>query len=180
MWCLLAGAVAGVGAGATAGWSGALVYLLPFVPFGIALFVIDWRTTLLPSWLVKPAYPVLVVLILVAWAIDRDLSDLKRAAWGWVVVGGWFLALWMITGGGGFGYGDVRLAGLIGPALGYLGWEEMLVGLMLIFVCGVVGAIAVAISQGSMRVRVPYGPFMLLGAWLGVLIGPVLAAAAGY
>ncbi len=175
-----ASAVAGAGIGAAVGWSGALVYLVPFVPVAVALFVVDRRTTLLPSWVIKPAYPVLVGLILVAAFIDRDLEALKGAGWGWLVVGGWFLVFWLLTRGGGWGYGDVRLSGLLGLALGYLGWPETLGGLLLIFICGAVGAIAQAVRRKSLKGRLPYGPYMLVGAWLGVVLGPWLASGAGY
>ena len=180
LWSALAAAVAGAGIGAVVGWSGALVYLVPFVPVGVALFVVDWRTTLLPSWIIKPTYPALVVLILVAALIDRDLSSLERAAWGWLIVGGWFLVFWLVTRGGGWGYGDVRLSGLLGMALGYLGWAEAIGGLMLMFVCGAVGAVFLAVSRRSLRARLPYGPYMLVGAWLGIVLAPSLATALGY
>ncbi len=179
-WSALAAAVAGAGVGAAVGWSGALVYLVPFVPVAVALFVVDRRTTLLPSWVIKPAYPVLVALILVAALIDRDLEALKGAGWGWLVVGGWFLAFWFLTGGGGWGYGDVRLSGLLGLALGYLGWPETISGLLLIFICGAVGAIMQAVRRKSLKGRLPYGPYMLIGAWLGVVLGPWLASGVGY
>lgn len=176
----LASAVAGAGIGAAVGWSGALLYLVPFVPVAVALFVVDSRTTLLPSWLIKPAYPVLVVLILGAALLDRDVAGLQRAGFGWLLVGGWFLAFWFLTRGGGWGYGDVRLSGLLGLALGYLGWPETIAGLLLIFVTGSVGAIAQAVRRRSFRGRLPYGPYMIIGAWLGVVLGPWLAAGAGY
>jgi leader peptidase (prepilin peptidase)/N-methyltransferase len=180
LWSALAAAVAGAGIGATLGWSGALVYLVPFVPVGAALFVVDWRTTLLPSWIIKPAYPVLVALILLAALIDQDTTSLERAGGGWLVVGGWFLVFWFVTGGGGWGYGDVRLSGLLGLALGYLGWAEALGGLMLIFLCGAVGAVVLGVVRRSLRARLPYGPYMLVGAWLGVVLAPSLATALGY
>jgi leader peptidase (prepilin peptidase)/N-methyltransferase len=180
LWSAIAAAVTGAGIGGAVGWSGALVYLVPAVPVGVALFVVDWRTTLLPSWVIKPAYPALVVLILVAALLDRDATSLERAAWGWLVVGGWFLAFWFLTGGGGWGYGDVRLSGLLGLSLGYLGWAETFGGLMLIFLCGAVGAVVLAVSRRSLRARLPYAPYMLIGAWLGIVLAPSLATGLGY
>ena len=180
LWSAIAAAVAGAGLGAAVGWSGALVYLVPAVPVGVALFVVDWRTTLLPSWVIKPAYPVLVVLILLAALLDRDVTSLERAAWGWLVVGGWFLGFWFLTGGGGWGYGDVRLSGLLGLALGYLGWAEAVGGLLLIFLCGAVGAVVLAVSRRSLRARLPYAPYMLVGAWLGIVLAPSFATGLGY
>ncbi len=180
LWSALAAAVAGGGIGGAVGWSGALVYLVPCVPVAVALFVVDWRTTLLPSWIIKPAYPALVVLIFLATVIDGHLDSLERAGWGWFVVGGWFLVFWFLTGGGGWGYGDVRLSGLLGLALGYLGWAETLGGLLLIFLCGAVGAVVVGFARRSLRARLPYGPYMLFGAWLGIVLAPTLATQMGY
>jgi leader peptidase (prepilin peptidase)/N-methyltransferase len=146
----------------------------------VALFVVDWRTTLLPSWIIKPAYPALVILIFLATVIDGNLTSFERAGWGWFVVGGWFLVFWFLTGGGGWGYGDVRLSGLLGLALGYLGWAETLGGLLLIFLCGAVGAVVVGFARRSLRARLPYGPYMLFGAWLGIVLAPTLATQMGY
>lgn len=179
-WSAVGSGVAGAGIGAAVGWGGALVYLVPFVPVAVALFVVDWRTTLLPSRVIKPTYPVLVALVLLASGIDRDLGSLERAGWGWLVVGGWFLGFWLLTGGGGWGYGDVRLSGLLGPMLGYLGWVQMVSGLLLIFLCGTVGALVLVVRRRSLRGRLPYGPYMLIGAWLGVVLGPWIASGAGY
>jgi leader peptidase (prepilin peptidase)/N-methyltransferase len=95
-------------------------------------------------------------------------------------VGGWFLGFWFLTGGGGWGYGDVRLAGLLGLALGYLGWAETVGGLILIFLCGAAGAVVVAVTRRSLRARLPYGPYMLIGAWLGIVLAPSLASGLGY
>ena len=49
----------GAAFGAALGWTGALVYLVPLVPIGVALMVIDWRTTLLPTRVIHPTYVLL-------------------------------------------------------------------------------------------------------------------------
>ena len=180
LWSALGCAVVGAAFGARLGWAGALVFLVPLVPLGAALLVIDARTTLLPSWLIKPAYPALVVLILVAALLDRDAHALEGAAGGWLVVGGWFLAFWLATRGGGWGYGDVRLSGLLGLSLGYLGWTEVFLGLFLTLLVGAFAGVVVAVARGTLRTRLPYGPYMLAGAVLGIVVGPALATGLGY
>ena len=51
-WSALVGAVFGL----TLGWTGALIYLVPLVPIGVVLVLIDWRTTLLPTRIIRPTY----------------------------------------------------------------------------------------------------------------------------
>lgn len=176
----MAMATAAVGAviGLALGLTGALLYLVPLVPIGVALLVIDWRTTLLPNRIIHPTYGLLAVLVPLAALVDRDLDSLYRAGWGWLVIGGWFWILWFLLHA--WGFGDVRLSRVLGPALGYLGWSQMLMGLALMLLVGALGGLAVAFARRSLKVRVPYGPWMIVGAFLAVVAGPWLAGGLGY
>jgi leader peptidase (prepilin peptidase)/N-methyltransferase len=111
----------------------------------------------------------------VATVSSGDLDALLRAGLGWLAAGGTFFVLWFVYPKG-MGYGDVRLAGLLGIALGYLGWAELLVGVYAGFVLGGVGGLLLAALRLVDRRSYPFGPFMLVGALLGVLLGPVVAA----
>jgi leader peptidase (prepilin peptidase)/N-methyltransferase len=173
-WSGLFGAVFG----AALGWTGALLYLVPLVPIGVALIMVDWRTTLLPTRVIHPTYALLAVLIPAAALVDGDLASLYRAAWGWLIIGSWFWVFWWLFGA--WGFGDVRLARVLGPALGYLGWYQLLMGLALILVVGGLGGLVLGLVTRDLRRRVPYGPFMLIGAALSVVIGPWLARGLGY
>jgi len=148
------------------------------VPIGVVLMVIDWRTTLLPTRIIHPTYALLGVLIPVAALVDRDLDSLYRAGFGWLVVGGWFWIFWWVLNA--WGFGDVRLSRVLGPALGYLGWEHMLTGLALMVLIGGIGGAVLGIAKRSLRRRFPYGPFMLVGAAAAVVAGPWLAEGLGY
>lgn len=171
------GVVAGL-LGLVLGWDAALVVLLPLVPVGVALAVIDWRTRLLPTRLIAPSYAVTLVAVLVAFLLDgRDLGDLERTAFGWLVYGGMFFLLWFVYPRG-LGYGDVRLAGVLGLALGWVGWAELLLGIWAGLLLG--GILGGLLSLVTRRRDYPFGPFMLLGALLGVVLGqPVLTAVYG-
>jgi leader peptidase (prepilin peptidase)/N-methyltransferase len=174
-----ASGLCGLAVGAGTGWAWALLYLVPMVPVGVALTVIDWRTTLLPTRIVAPSYVLVVVGILVAAVLERDRESLVRAGLGWLIVGGFYLVLWLVHPAG-MGYGDVRLSGVIGLMLGYLGWQELLVGSYAAFLVGGVGGAVLAALKVVKRKRFPFGPFMLLGALLGVAAGPELLAGLGY
>ena len=164
--------------GLVLGWTGALVYLVPLVPIGVVLLIIDWRTTLLPTRIIHPTYALLGVLIPLAALLDRDLDSLYRAGFGWLVIGGWFWIFWWVLNA--WGFGDVRLARVLGPALGYLGWSHMLMGLALMVFVGGIGGAVLGIANRSLRRRFPYGPFMLVGAAAAVVAAPWLAVGLGY
>ncbi len=170
----VASALIGAVIGARLGWTPALLMVAYLVPVGVALSVVDWRTRLLPTWVIAPSYGVLVTLTVIAAALGGDWDDLIRAGVGWLVAGGLFLLMWVIYPAG-MGYGDVRLSGLLGIALGFLGWGELFVGLFASFLLGGVGGGLLSVLRIVDRKSYPFGPFMLLGAVVGVLLGPSAA-----
>ena len=161
--------------GARVGWGPELTFLLYLAPVGVALAVIDWRTRLLPTKLIAPSYAVVAVLVLLSGAVSGEWGDVVRAGLGWLVAGGTFFVLWFVYPRG-MGYGDVRLSGVLGIALGYLGWSELLTGVYAGFVLGGVGGLLLAVLRVVDRKAYPFGPFMLAGALAGVLAGPYVAA----
>ncbi|MGH3413478.1 MAG: prepilin peptidase [Marmoricola sp.] len=172
-------AVVGALVGWSVGWTGVVPLWCYVVPLGVVLAVVDWRTRLLPTRLIAPSYGVVVVLALVAAWLDGSRHELFRAGYGWLVWGGVFVLLWLVYPRG-MGYGDVRLSGLLGIATGVLGWAEMLVGLYAAFLLG--GVIGFALSRLGVveRKNYPFGPFMVLGAVIGVLVGAPIAQGLGY
>lgn len=174
----LVSGVAGALVGLVLGFEPVLVALVPLVPVGVALGVVDLRTRLLPSRVVIPATVAVLGLGLLSWPLTGDPADLVRALIGLVVARSAFWLLWAIRRAG-MGFGDVRLAALLGFVLAYRGWAELAVGLyagLLLF--GLPG-LAVALlrrDRSLLKKAVPYGPFMLLGALVGILAGgPILA-----
>lgn len=137
---------------------------------GVALAVIDVRTHRLPNRLVLPAYPVLAVLFVLACLLGAPWSSLGRAAAGGALLFAFYWALW--RAGGGLGGGDVKLAGVLGAATAWLGWEALAVGALAGFVLGGVFSLAlIAARRASRRTAVAFGPFMIAGAWLGIVVG---------
>ena len=166
--------VAGILGGAV-GWTPALSFLLYLAVVGVALAVVDWHTRLLPTKVIAPSYLVVAVLAALAAWTEGDPGLLVGAGLGWLVAGGTFFLLWFIYPRG-MGYGDVRLSGVLGIALGYLGWSELLVGVYAGFVVGAVGGLGLSLLRIVDRKAYPFGPFMLVGAVLGVVLGPHVAA----
>ncbi|MBW8752396.1 MAG: prepilin peptidase, partial [Propionibacteriales bacterium] len=164
---------------ASVGWSWSLLFLLPLAPIGVALALVDWRTTLLPTRIIAPAYVITVVGVLLAALGDHSRDGLVHAAIGWAVMGGIFFVLWFVYPKG-LGYGDVRLSGVLGIALGYLGWSELLTGVYGAFLLGGVGGALLSLLRVVNRKRFPFGPFMLVAAVLAVAFGPWLTGRLGY
>jgi leader peptidase (prepilin peptidase)/N-methyltransferase len=172
----LAGLLVGASVGASVGVEWPLLYLVPLVPVGIALALVDWRTRLLPTRVIAPTYVGLVAAVLLVTLVTGDVADLKRAGLGWLVAGGLYLLLWVVYPRG-MGYGDVRLSGILGVALGHLGWAELVVGVYGGFLLGGVLGGLLAVLRRVDRKGYPFGPFMLLGALVGVVLGqPVIDA----
>jgi leader peptidase (prepilin peptidase)/N-methyltransferase len=74
------------------------------------------------------------------------------------------------------GFGDVKLALLLGLYLGFLGWQFLAVGAFAGFLLGgVVGAVLLAAGRATRKTRIPFGPSMLAGALLAVFAGAPVA-----
>ena len=117
--------------GARIGWHPALLFLLYLVPVGVALAVVDWRTRYLPTRLIAPSY-VVVGGAGPCWPrcsprTGRRCARRRSAGSATFAV---FFVLWFVTPAGSMAYGDVRLAGLLGMALGWLGLAQLVLGML--------------------------------------------------
>ena len=148
---------------------------LYFTAAGIALSAIDLDVRRLPNAIVLPSYPVLAVLLAVSALWQHDGWSLVRAFVGGAALFAFFLAVVFLYPAG-MGFGDVRLAGLVGGVLGYLSWSTLLVGSFLGFLLGaVVGVGLIAVRGGGRRTAVPFGPFMVAGALLALFVASPVA-----
>ncbi|WP_157631792.1 prepilin peptidase [Catelliglobosispora koreensis] len=135
-----------------------------FTAAGVALAVIDIDHRRLPDAIVLPSYPVLAVLLAIASAISGDWWALGRAGIGAAALFLFFLLLALIHPAG-MGFGDVKLAGLIGGVLAYISWTALIVGGFAGFVFGAVaGAALMAARRTGRKTAIPFGPFMIGGA----------------
>jgi leader peptidase (prepilin peptidase) / N-methyltransferase len=169
-----AGAVVGAVVGRQLGFAPVTPAWVFLAAVGVVLGYIDWQTRLLPTRIIAPSYAVLVVLLAVAVTIERDLDPALRSVYGWLAFGGFYLLLWFVYPRG-LGYGDVRLSGLLGLALGYLGWGPVLTGMYAGFLIGGVGGGLLAAFRLFDRKHFPFGPFMLIGALVGLVWGQAFA-----
>jgi leader peptidase (prepilin peptidase)/N-methyltransferase len=173
---VLTGLVLGVIAAAF-GAGPALPAFLYLGAVGALLALIDLDVRRLPNALTLPSYPVAIVLLGLAALIDHDMGALSRALLGGLALLA-FYALLAFINPGGMGMGDVKLAGVLGLYLGWLGWGVLLAGAFLAFLLGgVIGLGLVLARRANRKSRIPFGPFMLLGALVAIVWGDWLVDA---
>lgn len=163
-------------AGAAAGTLAAVLGPRPELPamvflamVGLALAAVDIRVHRLPDRLTLPAYPVMVLLLGAAALVDGRWEPLVQALAAGLVAGLGYLALVLLRPDQ-LGLGDAKLAGVLGIALGWYGWNALLYGMALAFVsCAVAGLVVLATRRGTLRTALPLGPFMVAGAFAVIL-----------
>lgn len=169
----------GVGSGRE-GWVQAVV-LLTLLVVGLAcvcLAAMDLDVHRLPDRIMWPTLATLVGGYAMAALVAGDPGPWLRALLAGAVCGlGYFLLalLSLARGSLALGLGDVKLAALLGAGLGWFGWGQVLLGMYAGFLVGGVFALVLLVT-GRVRLRggdLAYGPPMMLGAVLGVLLGPV-------
>lgn len=173
LWSALVGVVVNLAVGRRLGDHPVTWVIALLVPVLILLAVVDWRTRLLPRVVVLPVTGVLIGLTLVEWLFTRNTDVLVRTLVAMVVARSVFWLLWFIRRAG-MGFGDVRLAALLGLVLGRLGWNQWLLGLyggLVLF--GIFGLTLTVVrrDRATLRKAYPFGPFMIGGTLLGVLLG---------
>ncbi len=150
----------------------ALLYLAAIT---IALSLIDIDVKRLPDAIVLPSYLVLLVLLGIASLVEGDWWPFVRALIGMVAGFGFYFLLAFIYPAG-MGFGDVKLAGVLGMVLAWYGWAELLVGGFAGFLLGgVIGILLILSRRGDRKTMIPFGPYMMLGTWLAIVLGGAVA-----
>lgn len=154
------------------GW--ALPAYLYLAAIAVALAVIDIDTHRLPNAIVLPSYPVGVgLLALASWnpGGPSDWPALGRALIGSAAMYAVYFLLTVVYPAG-MGFGDVKLAGVAGLFLGWVGWGAVLVGWFSAFLLGGVFSIGLLVAgRASRKSGIPFGPWLLLGAAVGIVVG---------
>lgn len=152
-----------------------LVALLVLAACSIALAVIDLQLRRLPNSIVLFLTVSGVLLLGGAGLLVGDYAALLRAAIGGAAAFALFFAVAFIKPEG-MGFGDVKLAGALGLYLGYVGWGALVVGFFAAFLLGGIAGIALIIARRvKLRGGIPFGPWLLVGAWVGIVAGEYIA-----
>ncbi len=137
----------------------------------VPLTMVDLAEQRLPSVVVLPSYLVLGA----TFAIEANLSSnhvaLVRALVAMAVLAAAYLVL--ALGLGGLGAGDVKLAGLLGLALGWLSWGAVLAGTSAGWLLAVVVRVVLRLARrADPDEPLPLGPYLAVGALMTIAAGP--------
>ncbi|MEU4208707.1 A24 family peptidase [Streptomyces sp. NPDC026206] len=137
-------------------------------PVGVLLAVVDWSVRRLPDVLTVPLALGAAGLLGLAALIPGAAGSWPRALLGAAALGGAYLLLFLLRPSG-MGFGDVKLAVGVGCVLGWYGWWVLALGA---FAGLLLGSLYGAVLMVTRRAEtMPLGPFMIAGAWLGLLGG---------
>lgn len=154
------------------GWTPLLAVRLLFACAMIVLFAIDLRHRILPNVITLPGV-----------ALGFALSFVLPPGWlsslvGLLAGGGLLFAIAeayvRVRGVEGLGMGDVKMLAMIGA---FLGWQLMLVTLILASFSGsILGVALLASGRGGMKAALPFGTFLAVGALVAAVAGESLMA----
>jgi leader peptidase (prepilin peptidase)/N-methyltransferase len=175
---LTAGLFAGVAGRFGYNWA-VPAYLALFAGL-VALSWIDVERMVLPKAIVYPVSALVALLLL----IPAGVYGAWHSYWvAWAFAGGWFLLFYLMWFASPrlLGFGDVRLAPVLGLSLGWLGWRYVVLGFFAANMIGAVIGIGLIVAKKAERQsRVPYGVFLALGTAVAVFCGPQIVGSLSY
>ncbi|MFD5948844.1 prepilin peptidase [Streptomyces collinus] len=150
------------------------VWLL-LAPAGVLLTVVDFRVRRLPDPLTLPFAGAALALLGLTALVPEHAGHWTTAVLGSLALGGGYFVLFLINPAG-MGFGDVKLALGTGAALGWYGWPTVMLGTFAGFLLGALyGAALVITRRADRKTAIPFGPFLITGALLGLLVGAYTA-----
>jgi leader peptidase (prepilin peptidase) / N-methyltransferase len=149
-----------------------------FVAVTMTLVLTDLDHQRIPNRILYPSTAIAVVLLTAGAAGDGRIENIPMALLAGAIYLVVMLLLSLLTRGG-FGMGDVKLAFLLGVFLGYPAWHYLVWGTALGFLVGSVAAIVLLVTRRrGRRDPFPFGPAMVVGAWLALPLTPWLTTLA--
>jgi leader peptidase (prepilin peptidase)/N-methyltransferase len=150
------------------------VWLL-LAPVGVLLTLVDFRVQRLPDVLTLPLAGAAPALLGLAALVPEHAGRWRTALLGALVLGGAYFLLFLLNPHG-LGFGDVKLAPGLGAVLGWYGWGTVLLGTFAGFLFGGLYGLGLVLARrAGRRTTIPFGPFLIAGTFVGLLIGAYAA-----
>lgn len=144
---------------------------LLLAPLGVLLATVDFAVKRLPDVLTLPLAGLTLLALGGAALLPEAGGSFSGALWGALGLGGGYLLL-LLAYPKGMGFGDVKLAVGLGAALGWYGWGVLFLGAFAgVLFNGLYALVLVVARRAGRKSEIPFGPFMILGALAGVLLG---------
>ncbi|MEU5973464.1 A24 family peptidase [Streptomyces sp. NPDC047315] len=152
------------------------VWLL-LTPFAVLLALVDLRVHRLPDQVTLPLAGASALLLGAVSPLPGAAGSWSTALLGGLALGCGYLLLFLLHPDG-LGFGDVKLALSLGVVLGWYGWTVLLAGAFAGFLFGSAYGLGLLVAGRARRgTAIPFGPFMIVGALTGVLLGALAAPA---
>jgi len=156
------------------GLSPELPAVLAFIFGGVLLAVIDWKVHRLPTRLVYYTLAGVTAGLMFASLVEWQWRPLVTALAGAALFSGAYGLIWFLSkrmlGLMVLGFGDVRLATVLGALLGWYGLEYVLYGALLGQVLAVIIGLGLCIRQRKLHLKFAFGPPLLIGTLAVVLL----------
>ncbi len=141
----------------------------------VTMSAVDLERMIIPVRLLYPTAAVFAAVLLAVAGVDGRWNDFWVAAATAAACFAVFLAIHLIVPAG-MGFGDVRLAGLLGGAAGWISPKVAAVGFVVAFGLGAVIGVALMVFRGyGGKSRVPFAPFLVAGALVAFQWGRPIA-----
>ncbi len=152
----------------------------------VVIFVYDLKHYLIPDKILLPAifiaflHRVFENLINSNWILNSNFKfQISNYLLAVIIASGFFLAIFLVSAGRWMGFGDVKLAVLLGLLLGF---PNILAALFLAFffgaIMGVILMVLPASLQGGkkkgLKSEIPFGPFLIAGTFLALFLGSAI------
>lgn len=151
------------------------VWLL-MAPVAVLLTAVDWRVRRLPDELTLPLAVLAAGALGIVGRFTGETGAWRRALLGGLLLAACYLLLYVVNPSG-IGLGDVKLALGLGVALGWYGWRTLVIGGAAgVLIGALYGAGLMIVRPSARKTAMPLGPFMIIGAFCGLLLGAAAAA----
>lgn len=157
-------------------WSLGLAAFLTLAVASVVLAVIDFAEHRLPNAIVYPTTVIVFVLLVASSIVAGEPLRAAQLAVGAAALGGLYAVIWLISPSG-MGFGDVKMSVMLGGAAAWVGYPALVVaGFAPFLLGGTFALLLVAVRRAARRTAIPFGPWMLVGVWLGIVAGETLVS----
>lgn len=135
----------------------------------VVIFIYDLKHYLIPDQALLLALAAAAILKIIESITAGSIIPLGLAFLWALLASAFFFVFWFFSQGKWMGFGDVKLAFLLGF---FLGWPGILVALFLAFLFGaIIGIVLIILGRKKMKSAVPFGPFLIAGTFVGLFWG---------
>lgn len=159
----------------TLGPGAVLVAHLVMASLTTMLIVTDFDHFRIPNRLLYPGTVLCVLLLAAAALLEARTAALVPALIGGAGYFALLFGVYVAARGEGFGFGDVKLAFVLGFFAGFGSWRTLAYALFITSILGGIPALILLAMGRSRKTAIPYGPPLIIGTWAAIIWAPYLA-----